>query len=64
MLVPHATGMVRVQMHEQEQRRDLVVDSILAHGLDAQPLPAGDGAQHTTDPPRRHEQLRGPGYYQ
>jgi transposase len=40
------------------------VDSILAHGLDAQPLPAGDGAQHTTDPPRRHEQLRGPGYYQ
>ena len=39
------------------------VDSILAHGLDAQPRPPAT-APSTTDPPRRHEQLRGPGYYQ
>jgi len=41
------------------------VDSILVHGLDAQPLPGEDGEQQQPiDPPRRHEQLRGPGYYQ
>ena len=43
------------------------VDSILAHGLDAQPLPGDDDEQQQQpplDPPRRHEQLRGPGYYQ
>jgi transposase len=37
------------------------VESILAHGLDATPLPA---TEPEPDPPRHHEQLRGPSYYQ
>jgi transposase len=37
------------------------VESILAHGLDATPLPA---TEPEPDPPRQHQQLRGPGYYQ
>jgi transposase len=37
------------------------VESILAHSLDATPLPA---AEPEPDPPRHHEQLRGPSYYQ
>jgi transposase len=37
------------------------VESILAHGLETTPLP---GAEPSQDPPRQHEQLRGPSYYQ
>jgi transposase len=37
------------------------VESILAHGLETTPLPADEPSD---DPPRQHEQLRGPGYYQ
>jgi transposase len=37
------------------------VESILAHGLDAAPLPETAPA---TDPPRQHQQVRGPAYYQ
>lgn len=37
------------------------VESILAHGLENTPLP---GAEPATDPPREHDQLRGPTYYQ
>jgi hypothetical protein len=37
------------------------VESILAHGLETTPLP---GAEPSEDPPREHEQLRGPSYYQ
>jgi transposase len=37
------------------------VESILAHGLDTTPAPA---TEPDADPPRQHEQLRGPGYYQ
>jgi transposase len=37
------------------------VESILAHGLETTPLP---GAEPSEDPPRQHEQLRGPSYYQ
>jgi transposase len=37
------------------------VESILTHGLDAAPLPETAPA---TDPPRQHQQVRGPAYYQ
>jgi transposase len=37
------------------------VESILAHNLDDSPLPA---EERPDDPPRQHEQLRGPTYYQ
>jgi transposase len=37
------------------------VESILAHGLETTPLPTDEPSQ---DPPRQHEQLRGPSYYQ
>jgi transposase len=37
------------------------VESILAHGLDTTPAPA---TEPEPDPPRQHQQLRGPGYYQ
>jgi len=37
------------------------VESILAHGLDAAPLPHDE---QPGDPPRQHNQLRGPTYYQ
>jgi transposase len=37
------------------------VESILAHGLEATPAP---GTEPVLDPPRQHEQLRGPSYYQ
>jgi transposase len=37
------------------------VESILAHGLDATPAPA---AEPEPEPPRHHQQLRGPSYYQ
>lgn len=37
------------------------IESILAHGLDAAPIP---GLPPEPTPPRQHEQLRGPGYYQ
>jgi transposase len=44
------------------------VESILAHGLDATPLPGEDtdelDQQQPADPPRLHDQLRGPTYYQ
>ena len=37
------------------------VESILAHGLETTALP---DTEQTPAPTRRHEQLRGPGYYQ
>jgi hypothetical protein len=43
------------------------VESILAHGLDATRLPGddtGDDTNKPVDPPRQHDQLRGPTYYQ
>jgi transposase len=47
------------------------VESILVHGLDATPLPSdhtagadSGGTDQPADPPRLHDQLRGPTYYQ
>jgi hypothetical protein len=37
------------------------LESILAHGLETTPLPHDEPPDQ---PPRQHEQLRGPGYYQ
>jgi transposase len=37
------------------------VESILAHSLEATPLPPDE---QPTDPPRQHDQLRGATYYQ